>query len=646
MTRLTLSTAFVATASALLFLGAPGPVSAQLHFSDDKPAPVVDQAREDALRTARIKDKHREERAARRAAERAGKAVPNLPPVGRGGDVPASMRERIEQNRQKKFDERRRYREEQRAERAERQAESRRLKDEAKRKKEEKAKQLEAQRRELAFAEWQKKLKVDHVPKKPAPAFLKRFEPYVLSLGSVSLLRDTVTTVQQKHKGCTLIPNESSEDLGRLVCTDTRDFGSDGEAVIFGYLRQNDVIVTADFFFRQQQKLENRTKALLTQPPFQQHFKAPIDDVRYESPMYTVTQVENPVESIGKGSWLRIQTRYLSELGPLDRIYASDAATLDFGELVVGKTSRDDIENYTLTCRKVSADQITHFSEFYGQCFGFTEDAFYQLEWEPETNLLSQLTITPVRVAIANLLDETLRAKYGRETFCSSLDTDARVYNRSSRKTFKAATMYVEEKFRKEPANVFLGACDEPYVFTTSMRYVFRTVVLGEDRIAADYKDRLHENEIQSSIVHWRQDQLEKFKDILTPPKDDAEPVKPTLPDNIKTYKPQFVPSAPAAPAKAAPAPSVAPVAPQAKAPEKPTTPARVVQPKVVQPKVVAPPRVVSAPKVAPAVPIKTAPAPAPEPVKAVRPQGPVVPPTVHRLTPPKVIEQHSGENK
>ncbi len=544
MNRLTLSSAFLAMAEALFLMGAPSPVSAQLHFSGDDPAPVVDQAREDALRTARIKDQHRAEREARRAAERAGKAVPSLP-VGRVGDVPDSMRERIEQNRQKKFEERRRYREEQRAERAERQAEAKKRKEEAKRKKEEKARQLDEQRRQLAYDKWQKALKVDHVPKKPAPEFLKRFEPFVLSLGSVSLLRDTVTSVQQKHKGCTLIPNESSEDLGRLVCTDPRDFGADGEAVIFGYLRQNDVIVTADFFFRQQQKLENRTKALLSQPPFKERFRAPINDVRYEAPFYTISQVENPVASIGKGSWLRIQARYLDELGPMDRVYAAKASTLEFGELVVGKTHRDSIENYTATCRKVNADQITAFSEFYGQCFGFTEDAFYQLEWEPGTNLLAQLTVTPVRVAIANLLDETLRAKYGHETFCMSLDTDAVVHNRTNRKKIKAATMYLEEKFRKQPANVFLGACDAPYVFTTSMRYVFRTEVLGDDRIAADYKDRLHDNEIQASVVNWRQEQLDKLKDVLTPPKDEEEaPAKPALPDNIKTYKPQFVPPA------------------------------------------------------------------------------------------------------
>ena len=517
--------------------------------------------------------------------------------------MPQSMKERIEENRNRKFEERRRYREEQRAQRAEQQRAAKERKAENQRQKEEKARQLEEQRKELAFEAWQKKLKVEHTPKKPSATFLNRFEPYVLSLGSVSLMRDTVASVQAKSKSCTLIPNESSDDLGRIVCTDTRFFGADGEAVLFGYLKENDVIVTADFFFRQHQKLENRTKSLLSQAPFKEHFRTPVDEVRYESPMYTITEVENPVPSIGKGSWLRIQTRYIPELGPLDRAYAAGGNMLEFGTLSVGQTERKDIQDYSFDCSKISADRITNFSEYYGKCFGFTEEAFYQLAWDPETQILSQLTVTPIRVAIANILDDTLRAKYGTEKFCLSLDTDAHIFNRTNRKNFKAATMYSREDFRKMPANVYLGTCDAPYVFTTSMRYVFRTVVLGEDRITADYKERLHENEIQSSIVAWRKEQYDKFKEVLTPIRDDDEPAPVKLPDNIRTYQPKFEGTAQQATKSSVTQP-----------PEKRTAP-RTYQPRL--------------------APVnKTAPS------QNIRLPEPVIPATVRRLTPPKVIQQ------
>ena len=589
---------------ALAVMLVPLSAEAQLHFSDEPSQAAPDPAKDAALRTAQIRDRHRAERQAQRQAERAartGNAAPSLP--GRA-DMPQSMKERIEENRNRKFEERRRYREEQRAQRAEQQRAAKERKAENQRQKEEKARQLEEQRKELAFEAWQKKLKVEHTPKKPSATFLNRFEPYVLSLGSVSLMRDTVASVQAKSKSCTLIPNESSDDLGRIVCTDTRFFGADGEAVLFGYLKENDVIVTADFFFRQHQKLENRTKSLLSQAPFKKHFRAPVDEVRYESPMYTITEVENPVPSIGKGSWLRIRTRYIPELGPLDRAYAAGGNLLEFGTLSVGQTERQDIQDYSFDCSKISADRITNFSEYYGKCFGFSEEAFYQLAWDPETQILSQLTVTPIRVAIANILDDTLRAKYGTEKFCLSLDTDAHIFNRTNRKNFKAATMYSREDFRKMPANVYLGTCDAPYVFTTSMRYVFRTVVLGEDRIAADYKERLHENEIQSSIVAWRKEQYDKFKEVLTPIRDDDEPAPVKLPDNIRTYQPKFEGTA----QHAAKSPVTQP-------PEKRTAP-RTYQPRL--------------------APVNKTPS------QNVRLAEPVIPATVRRVTPPKVIQQDS----
>ena len=628
-------TVFVGMALAVMLV--PWSAEAQLHFSDEPTQAAPDPEKDAALRTAQIRDQHRAERQAQRQAERAARAEGAAPRLPGRAEMPQSMKERIEENRNRKFEERRRYREEQRAQRAEQQRAAKERKAENQRQKEEKARQLEEQRKELAFEAWQKKLKVEHTPKKPSATFLKRFEPYVLSLGSVSLMRDTVASVQAKSKSCTLIPNESSEDLGRIVCTDTRFFGADGEAVLFGYLKENDVIVTADFFFRQHQKLENRTKSLLSQAPFKEHFRTPVDEVRYESPMYTLTEVENPVPSIGTGSWLRIQTRYIPELGPLDRAYAAGGNLLEFGTLSVGQTERQDIQDYSFDCSKISADRITNFSEYYGKCFGFSEEAFYQLAWDPETQILSQLTVTPIRVAIANILDDTLRAKYGTEKFCLSLDTNAHIFNRTNRKNFKAATMYSREDFRKMPANVYLGTCDAPYVFTTSMRYVFRTVVLGEDRIAADYKERLHENEIQSSIVAWRKEQYDKFKEVLTPIRDDDEPTPVKLPDNIRTYQPKFEGTA----QQAAKSPVTQPPGKNTQSvtqpPEKRTAP-RTYQPRL------APVNKTPSQNVKPAEAPKavTAPQPAPAPVKAVRPTEPVMPAAVRRVAPPKVIQREA----
>lgn len=381
--------------------------------------------------------------------------------------------------------------------------------------------------------------------------------------------------MQAKSNSCTLIPYESSDDLGRIVCTDTRFFGADGEAVLFGYLKENDVIVTADFFSRKHRKLENRTKTLLSQSPFKEHFRAPVDEVRYESPMYTVTEVENPVPIIGTRCWLRIRSRYIPELGPLDRAYASGGNRLEFGTLTVGQTQRRDIQDYSFDCSKISADRITDFSEYYGKCFGFTEEAFYQLARDPETQILSQLSVTPIRVAIASILDDTLRSKYGAETFCMSLKTDAHVFNRTNRKNFKAATMYSRENFRKMPANVYLGTCDEPYIFTNSMRYVFRTVVLGEDRITSDYKERLRENEIQTSIISWRNEQYNKFKEVLSPEREEDEQSVVKLPNNIRTYQPRFE-GASQPTTKVAPAPQPTPTAVKAGRPTEPVIPATV----------------------------------------------------------------------
>ena len=61
--------------------------------------------------------------------------------------------------------------------------------------------------------------------------------------------------------------------------------------------------------------------------------------------MYTVTEVENSVPCIGTESWLRIRTRYIPELGPLDRAYATGDNRLVSGTLTVGQTQRRDIQN-------------------------------------------------------------------------------------------------------------------------------------------------------------------------------------------------------------------------------------------------------------------------------------------------------------
>ena len=243
--------------------------------------------------------------------------------------------------------------------------------------------------------------------------------------------------------------------------------------------------------------------------------------------------------------------------------------------------------------------------------------------------------MTPIRVAIANILDDTLRAKYGTEKFCLSLDTDAHIFNRTNRKNFKAATMYSREDFRKMPANVYLGTCDAPYVFTTSMRYVFRTVVLGEDRIAADYKERLHENEIQSSIVAWRKEQYDKFKEVLTPIRDDDEPAPVKLPDNIRTYQPRFEGAA----QPAAKAPVTQPPGKNTQSVTQP--PKKLTAPRTYQPRL-APVNKTPSQNVKSADAPKAAPAaqPTPTAVKAVRPTDPVMPANVRRVTPPKVIKQ------
>lgn len=333
---------------------------------------------------------------------------------------------------------------------------------------------------------------IEHQYLEPSQSFLLFFRPWRLKVGRISFLQNTVKDLMRHHTDCRVVPAETKNVNDIVACPYPREFGADGEEVVFDFLKENDVLVGADYFFQDEKKAKAFARLIVREiqtenPTFQDATGDQVD-----SPLFRVS-----VQDAKNGMLVRITLNARDDVEDFEHYGRPKITELDFGDLKVGKTLRAEIEGEgadkkQLGCERTSAAH-PEISEYHGQCFGFPYESHYQLNFDRRTELLQSVAFTPYGILSSNLVENALVQKYGEPKFCEKAASDVKLVRTNRVKMLHAVARL--DPVRSRRLTVYAGACEKPLVFAVEDRFIFLFDRISPVTIERDFLERRRSND-------------------------------------------------------------------------------------------------------------------------------------------------------
>lgn len=352
---------------------------------------------------------------------------------------------------------------------------------------------------------------VEHTYLEPSQSFLLFFRPWRLKVGRISFLQNTVKDLMRHHSDCRVVPAETKNVSDIVACPNTHEFGADGDEVVFEYLKENDVLCGADYFFNDEKKARAFARLIVREIEVDNKTFEDASGNQVDSPLFRVA-----VQDAENGALVRVTMHFRDEIEDFEHYGRPKITSLNFGELKVGKTLRSDINvppqgSEKSACVQTSAPH-PETSEFYGECFSFPYESHYQLNFDHDTGLLESIALTPYGVLSSNLVENSLIKKYGEPQFCEKASSDVRLVRTNRVKTYHKIAR--TDAVRTRRLTVYAGSCEKPIVFAADDRYVFLFDRISPVTIERDFLKRRSDNEqvkVNRRELDRRRNQLNDF---------------------------------------------------------------------------------------------------------------------------------------
>ena len=352
---------------------------------------------------------------------------------------------------------------------------------------------------------------VEHQYLEPSQSFLLFFNPWRLKVGRISFLQNTVKDLMRHHTDCRVVPAETKNVSDIVACPNTHEFGADGDEVVFEYLKENDVLCGADYFFNDENKARAFARLIVREIQTNNQTYEDASGDQTDSPLFRVA-----VQPAEDGALVRITMNFRDEIEDFEHYGRPKITSLDFGTLEVGKTLRSDIDVPPQGTDKAACVQTSapnpETAEFYGECFSFPYESHYQLNFDHSTGLLESIVLTPYGVLSSNLVESALVKKYGEPKFCEKITSDVRIVKTNRQKKYH--TIGKLDPVRSKRSTVFAGVCEKPIVFGYEDRYVFLFDRISPVTIERDFLKRRSDNEqvkVNRRELDRRRNQLNDF---------------------------------------------------------------------------------------------------------------------------------------
>lgn len=371
----------------------------------------------------------------------------------------------------------------------------------------------------IIFGNGRKKNKLEvreHVALSPSSSFVSFFRPWQLKIGRVSLLQNTVSDLIKIHPDCRVIPAQTKKMRDIVACSNPRTFGAEGDEVVFDFLESNDVLIGAEYFFTNEDKARAFATLVAREMAQNSDTFAVFGTSQVDSPLFKVS-----VQKASDGSLVRITPYLREDINDFETFGREGLRNIAFGTLVIGKTRRQDISQVTTinwegvkpgtVCYQSSALSFS-VAEYIGQCFEFPYESHYQVNFDPESNVIESVILTPLSVLTSSLVETALTEKYGQPKFCEKVSSPVQLVKNNRTRKYHAVGK--TDPIRNKNSMVYAGTCEEPVVFTVEDRYVLKFDRLNAQRIEREYFKRKAENQTvieNNRELQRRQTKLKNF---------------------------------------------------------------------------------------------------------------------------------------
>ena len=345
----------------------------------------------------------------------------------------------------------------------------------------------------------------------PSPGFVSFFKPWSLKVGKITFLQHSVADLMKAYSGCRIIPSESKFTKDIVSCSNPSQFGADGDEVIFEYLKSNDALCGVEYYFNDDYKARGYARLIIREIAQKNSTYSDAFGNMVDSPLFRVS-----VQRGLQGTLVRITLNMRDEVEEYETFGREKVLTLDFGDLVVGKSKAADIK-YTQglpdePCVRTTKPHETQ-AEYYGTCFGFPYESHYQVVRDPVTDIVTAMALTPLSPVTSALVDRALIEKYGEPDYCEKLGSSFKLSHTNHQRSWHGIRGRYDLA-KNRPGTVFVGSCQAPILFTVGDRYIFYVDKLNPTAIAQDYMKRRADNDLvmeNRQELKKRQNKLENF---------------------------------------------------------------------------------------------------------------------------------------